>query len=89
MTVTDRQTEDRQIDRRADVVLCRLMSYGTLHRCENMKFCTFRIVLHISFTLQADSLLQKPVAPHHRTPQPGTSRASANYGCPGSFSFTA
>jgi hypothetical protein len=45
-----RQT-DRQTDGRADVVLCGFMSYGTLHRCENLKFCTFRLVLHISFTL--------------------------------------
>jgi len=42
---------DRKIDRGADVVLCGFMSYGTLHRCENLKFCTVRIVLHILFTL--------------------------------------
>jgi len=51
------------------------MSYGTLHRCENLKFCTFRTVLHVSFTLQEDILLQNRVAPRHRTPQPGTYRA--------------
>jgi len=59
-----------QTDRRTDVVLCSFMSYGTLHRCENLQFCTFRTVLHISFTATGGH----PAAETSRTSSPHTTR---------------